>query len=78
MKLISLLREVIDKRGWSLFYKHKLAGFALVVQELYANMVGKKEKTGYVTGEWISFDGEAINKTFNLKEMKDGSKFKTL
>ena len=38
----------------------------------------KKEKTCYVREEWISFDKEAINKTFKLKEIKDGSKFKRL
>ena len=31
MKLISLIREVIDKKGWSLFCEHKPAGFAVVV-----------------------------------------------
>ena len=41
-------------------------------------MVGKKKKTVYVRGKWISFDREAINKTYNLKELKDGSKFKKL
>ena len=78
VQLISPLREVINKRGWSLFSEHKLVGFIAVVREFYANMVGKKEKTCYVKGEWISFDREAINKTFNLKEMKEGSKFKRL
>ena len=29
-------------------------------------------------GEWISFSREKINETFNLKEQKDGSKFKKL
>ena len=41
-------------------------------------MMGKKEKRCYVRRKWISFDREAINKTFNLKEMKDRSKFKQL
>ena len=41
-------------------------------------MVGNKEKTVYVRGEWISFDREDINKTFNLKDLKYGSKFKKL
>ena len=78
MKLISSFREVIDRRGWSLFCKHKPIGFAAVVREFYANTVGKKNKTVYVRGKWISFDSEAINKTYNLKELKDGSKFKKL
>ena len=78
MKLISPFREVIEKRGWNLFYEHKPAGFAILVCEFYANIVAKKEKTCYVKGQWISFDREAINKTFNLKELKDGSKFKKM
>ena len=78
MKLISLFRDVIEKRGWNLLYEHKPVWFATLVKEFYANMVRKKEKIVYVRGEWISFDREAINKTFNLKELKDGSKFKTL
>ena len=41
-------------------------------------MVGNKEKIVYVRREWISFDKDAINKTFNLKVLKDGSKFKKL
>ena len=77
VKFISPIREVIVKREWSLFWEHKPIGFSIVVQEFYANMLGKKEKTCYVIGEWISFDKEAINKTFNMKEMKDGSKFKS-
>ena len=69
---------MIEKRGWSLFCEHKPAGFAVVVREFYVNMMGKKEKSCYVRGKWISFDRETINKTFNLKEPKDGSKFKQL
>ena len=41
-------------------------------------MVGKQEKIVYLRGKWISFDKEAINKTFNLKKLKDGSKVKKL
>ena len=78
VKLISPIREVIEKIGWSLFCEHKPVGFAVVVREFYANMMGKKEKSCYVREKWISFDREAINKTFNLKELKDGSKFKHL
>ena len=32
----------------------------------------------YVIEKWISFDRIQINKTYNLKEQKDGSKFKKL
>ena len=77
-KLISPFREVIEKIGWNLFCEHKPVDFAALVQEFYPNLVGKKEKTYYVKGKWISFERGAINKTYNLKEMKDGAKFKNL
>ena len=48
------------------------------VKEFYANMVGVREKTIYVRGEWIFFSREKINRIFNLNEQKDGSKFKKL
>ena len=41
-------------------------------------MVGKKEKTCYVRGRWISFDKNKINKVLKLKDLKDESKFKKL
>ena len=31
VKLVSPFKEVIEKRGWSLFCEHKLLGFAVVV-----------------------------------------------
>ena len=41
-------------------------------------MVGLKEKTYFVREQWISFSKEKIDETFNLKEIKNGSKFKRL
>ena len=52
--------------GWNLFCEHKPAGFVVLVREFYANLVGKKEKTCYVRGKWISFDRGAIDMTYNL------------
>ena len=49
-----------------------------VVKEIHSNMVGLKEKTMYVRRQWISFNRKKINKTFNLNERKNGSKFKRL
>ena len=49
-----------------------------IVKEFYLNMVGLKENTVYVRGQWISFSREKIDETFNLKERKNGSKFKRL
>ena len=76
--LISPFLETIKNRGWHLFSEHKNSGFADVVKEFYSNMVGLRENTVYVKGEWISFSRERINETFNPKEEKDGSKFKKL
>ena len=77
-KLISPFLETMEKKGWHLFCEHKALGFVDVVKEFYSNMVGLREKTCYVRGKWISFSKEKINETFNLKELKDGSKFKKL
>ena len=49
-----------------------------VVKEFYSNMVGLKEKTCFIIGQWISFNMEKIDETFNLNERKNGLKFKRL
>ena len=49
-----------------------------MVKEFYANMVGMKDKTVYVRGKGISFSREQIEPTYNLKDKKNGSKFKKL
>ena len=49
-----------------------------VVKEFYSNMVGLKENTCFVRGQWISSSLEKIVETFNLNERKNGSKFKRL
>ena len=77
-KLRSPFREVMEKRRWNLLCEHKPARFVVVVKEFYANIVGKKKKMRYVREKWISFDRKEINKTFNLKEIKNASKFKKL
>ena len=77
-KLISPFLEIIENRVWHLFYEHKAAGFVDVVKEFYSNMVGLKEKTCFIRGQWISFNGEKIDETFNLNERKNGSEFKRL
>ena len=59
-----------------MFCEDKPPGFVDVVKEFYSNMVGLREKTCYVRGKCISFSREKINETFNLKELKDGSKVK--
>ena len=76
-KLISPFLETIEKRGWH-FCEHKGPGFVDVVKQFYLNILGLREKTCYVRGKWISFHKEKIDETFNLKERKNGSKFKKL
>ena len=66
---------MIEKRKWSLLCEHHSVGFVMLVREFYANLVGRKEKTCYIRGKWISFDKKEINKAFRLSEQKDGSKF---
>ena len=39
-------------------------------------MVEKDEKRVYVRGQWVEFSKEEINRLFNLRVKKDGSKFK--
>ena len=77
-ELTSLFKEVIEHKGWSLLCEHKPVRFTAVVREFFANLVGRREKTCYVRGKWISFDRIEINKVFNLSKLKDGSKFKRL
>ena len=77
-KLISPFLETIEKRGWHLFCEHEAPGFVNVIKEFYSNMLGLREKTCYIGGKWISFSREKIDENFNLKERKNGSKFKKL
>ena len=49
-KSISLFSEVIEKRGWAFFCKHKAPGFSALAREFYANMVGMKDDSVYVRG----------------------------
>ena len=61
-KLISPFSEAIEKRGWGLFYEHKAPGFAAVVREFYANLVGMREdNTVFVRGAfWCTKDKRGL------------------
>ena len=48
-KLISPFSEVITKSGWELFCEHKAPGFSTLLREFYANMVGMKDDSIFVT-----------------------------
>ena len=54
----------------------KTSWFCCIGSRVLQKLGRKKEKTCFVRGKWISFDRGAINKTYNLKELKDESKFK--
>ena len=47
-------------------------------REFNANMVGMREDSVYVRRVWVPFEHQRINKVFQLKELKHGSKFKKL
>ena len=77
-KWVSPFQELVESKGWHPFCEHKAPGFMDVVKEFYANMVGMKDKVVYIRGKWIPFEKEQIVQTYNLQEMKNGSKFKRL
>ena len=77
-KWISPFQELVESKGWHLFYEHKDPRFIDVAKEFYANMGGMKVKIVYVRGRWISFSKEQIDLTYNLQERKNRSKFKRL
>ena len=77
-KLISPFSKVMKKRGWEFFCEHKGPGFAALVREFYANMVGMKDDSMYVRGVWVPFSDRRINEVFKLRDFKHGSKYKKL
>ena len=75
---ISPFAEVIEKRGLNLFCKHKPLGFAAVIREFYANLIDMKEDLIYVRGIWVPMSHERINEVLQIKDPKNGSKYKKL
>ena len=75
---ISPFAEIIEKRGWSLFCKYKPPGFAAVVREFYSNMIDMREDLVYIRGVWVPMGHERINEVLQIKDPKNGSKFKRL
>ena len=45
------------------------------MKEFFANIVEKEGKIVYVRGHWVEFNRKEINRFFNLRVKKDGSKF---
>ena len=60
-KLVSPFQELVEIKGWHMFYEHKAPGFVDVVKEFYAKMVRMKDKAIYVRGKWIPFGRELID-----------------
>ena len=58
---ISPFAEIVEKRGWNLFYKHKSYGYAAVVKEFYSNMIDMREDSVYIRGVWVPMGHERIN-----------------
>ena len=75
-KVISPFAEMLEKRGWQSLGEHNEPSYASLVKEFFVNMVEKEGKRVYVRGQWVEFSREEINKLFNLRVQKDGSKFK--
>ena len=67
---------MLEKRGWQSLGEHKEPSYASLVKEFFTNMVEKEGTRVYVRGRWVEFNREGINRLFNLRVQKDGSKFK--
>ena len=49
-KLIPPFLEIIKKKGWDFFSKHKAPSFTALTREFYSNMVEMKEDSVYIRG----------------------------
>ena len=77
-KLISPFKELIEQRGWENFCKHQNSGYAAVVWEFYANLVGRKDNSVYVRGVWVPYGAKTINEMYGMEGQKHGSKYKKM
>ena len=75
---LTLCKDNKKKIGWSLICKHKPPRFAAVVRELYANMIEMKEDSIIIRGIWVPMGHERINEVLQIKDPKNGSKYKKL
>ena len=48
--IISPFSEIVEKKGWEFFCKHKTPGFAALARQFYSNMVEMREDSAYVRG----------------------------
>ena len=75
---ITPFKELIEQRGWKTLCTHQRSGYAAVVREFYANLVGRKDNTVFVRGVWVPYGAKAINEAYRMAGHKHGSKFKKL
>ena len=75
---ISPFAEIIKKRGWNLFCKHKTPGYAALVREFYSNMIDMKEDAVYVTGVLVPKGHVRINEVLQIRDPKNRSEYKKL
>ena len=75
---ISPFVEINENKGWNLFCKHMPPGYAAVVREFYSNMIDMKEDSLYVRGVWVPMSNEGINEILQIRDPKNGSKYKKL
>ena len=68
---ITPFAKIIEKRGWSLFCKHKPPCFAAVVREFYANVIEMKEDSVCERGIWVPMGHKRINEIFPIKYPKN-------
>ena len=61
-----------------MFCTHKPLGFAVVVREFYTDMVEMKEDSMYVKGVWVPMGHKRFNEMLQIKDPKNGSKYKKL
>ena len=61
-----------------MFCKHKPPGYVVVVREFYYNMIDMKENAVYVRGVWVPMGHESINEVLQIRDPKNGSKYKRL
>ena len=73
-KLVSSFRE----EGLKFIMRAQTSWVCCSGARIFCKHGGEKERNCYIRGKWISFEREEINKTYNLKEKKEGSKFKKL
>ena len=75
---MSSFKEEIERRRWGKICKHPGEGSIALVGEFYANLRDRKNFTCYVRGKWVPFGERTLSQLFELKEVRDCSKYEEL